>query len=136
MKKLLATMIVLFLAAPIGAADLTVTVPSTAVANAVEMCDIMRVQMRVRQSNWSNDICAGEFLRRGLRLFTANEKKKEVQKDLRIEINTAVRDFDTGYPVQAVLAVCGDSITDTEFGEECDDGNEIDGDGCDDCSLT
>jgi cysteine-rich repeat protein len=33
--------------------------------------------------------------------------------------------------------VCGDSITDTAAGEECDDGNGINGDGCEnDCTVT
>jgi alpha-tubulin suppressor-like RCC1 family protein len=33
-------------------------------------------------------------------------------------------------------SVCGDGLTDPDVGEECDDGNGTDGDGCDDCRYS
>ena len=129
MKRLIA--IALFLAAgSLSAADLTVTVPSAAVTNAVEMCELLRVEVHVRASDWNNDLCATAFTRIGLRTVLLRYERQGQQQVVDDAVQTEVDDFDADWPVPYTPAQCGDGTLDAEFGEECDDGNLIDGDGC------
>ena len=129
MKRLIA--IALFLAASsLSAADLTVTVPSAAVTNAVEMCELLRVEVHVRTSDWNNDLCATAFTRIGLRTVLLRYERKGQQQVVDAAVQAEVDNFDTDWPIPYTRAECGDSIVDTEFDEECDDGNVNNGDGC------
>jgi cysteine-rich repeat protein len=129
MKRLIA--LVLFLAASLTAAtDLTVTVPQAAVAKAVEMCDVIRVELRVRSTDWNNDTCASVFTRIGLRVYVQRQERQGQQQAVDDAVQAEVDLFDANWPVPFIRAYCGDGILDAEFGEECDDGGNEDGDGC------
>lgn len=129
MKRLI--VIVLFLAAGVAsAADLTVTVPSAAVPKAVEMCEVLRLELRVRASEWNNDLCASIFTRIGLRVYVQREERQGAQQLIDAAVQAEIEQFDINWAPPYTSAYCGDDILDEEFGEECDDGNTIPGDGC------
>lgn len=128
--------ILLFLLAPMAwAADLTVTVPSAAVPEALSRCDELRVTFKVRAAEWNNNLCATVFTRLGLRSFTASQEQADATQTITDAVQTAMSQFDANWPEPFVSAYCGDGTIDTEFGEECDDNNSIPGDGCDEACL-
>ena len=130
MKRLIA--IALFLAAgSLSAADLTVTVPSAAVTNAVEMCELLRTEVHVRTSDWNNDLCATAFTRIGLRTVLLRYERQGQQQVVDDAVRAEVEQFDADWAEPFTRAYCGDTITDVEFGEQCDDGGIEPGDGCD-----
>lgn len=129
MKRLIA--IALFLVAgAVSAANLTVIIPSEAVPKGVEMCEILRNELRVRSSEWSNNLCATIFTRIGMRVYVARDERRGAQQTIDDLVQVEVDLFDTNWPKPFTRAVCGDGTLDTEFGEECDDDNVISGDGC------
>lgn len=113
------------LSVPVLAADLVCTVPAGAVTRATQLCEELRLERRIRVSEWSNDICATEILRIGL----LEVERRVTERDQDLIHEAAVKDtlskLKTDFPrVDAV--VCGDGIVDTEFGEECDPPNHAD----------
>jgi cysteine-rich repeat protein len=125
MRYLLTTAIASALfAMPAYAANVTCTVPAAQVSRAVELCEALRIDIPVRAADWSLTICANELLRRGLRQFEASYTK-------RTAVANALDTNLSNHPSVAIRAFCGDGTVDTEFGEECDDGNTDAGDGCD-----
>jgi len=133
----------LFLVSPVLAADLTVTVPAAAVTEASAQCDRQRVLLRVRAADWNNDVCATVMVRLGIMASLTADKADDTSalvNAAQSSGNNAAQDalnaFDANFPLPVAPAVCGDSVVDTEFGETCDDGNVINGDGCDiDCII-
>jgi cysteine-rich repeat protein len=106
------------------------------VPRAVELCEILRVKMTVPSARWDNDVCATEFLRRGLRDGDAAVAKNEAIDTVRDAVHDSLAEFDENHESTVVPSVCGDGELITEFGEECDDGNLDNGDGCDnDCQI-
>ena len=136
MRNLIVTLSILFTAGFASAANLTCVVPSAAITRALEMCEVLRLSMTIGSPNWSNDECATEFLRRGLRNFDAEFTRSEAQQAVRNDVRDTLLTFDTNYPVAVVEAFCSDGTVNSEFGEECDDGNLDNGDGCDDLCQT
>ena len=129
MKRLIA--IALFLAAgAVSAASLTVVIPQPIVAKAQETCEILRNELRVRSSDWSNDLCATIFTRIGLRVYVARDMRQGQQQIVDAAVDAEIVLFDTKWAEPFTRSECGDTITDDEFGEECDDGNLVNGDGC------
>jgi cysteine-rich repeat protein len=120
---------------PIGvtatAADLTCTVPAANVTRAQELCDELRIQLRIRSSEWDNDVCATQFLRIGLVAGERASATRTARAAVSGDVNDAVVLFQSTWP-KPTAAACGDGTEDTEFGEECDDGNTANGDGCSD----
>ena len=135
MRYFVATM-VLILLAPITtlAADLTCTVPAANLTRAVELCEELRLRMRVRTADWTNDVCATEFLRIGLLEGERRSTRVSFNANLRQALSDAENLFTSTWAV-TVPATCGDSTVDTEFGETCDDGNTDPLDGCDDACI-
>ena len=130
MKRLIA--IALFLAASsLSAADLTVAVPSAAVPKAVEMCEVLRLELRVRAAEWGNDLCASIFTRIGLRVYVQRQERQGAQQLIDAAVQAEIDQFDADWASPYTSAYCGDDVWDVEFGEECDDGNTTQGDGCD-----
>ena len=130
MKRLIA--IVLFMAASIApAADLTVVVPSSAVPKAQEMCEVLRLELHVRAAEWSNDLCASIFTRIGLRVYVQRQERQGAQQLIDAAVQAEIEQFDADWAEPFTRAYCGDTITDVEFGEQCDDGGIEPGDGCD-----
>jgi cysteine-rich repeat protein len=129
MKRLIA--IALFLAAgAVSAADLTVTVPSAAVPKAVEMCEVLRGELRVRASEWSNDLCATIFTRIGMSVYVGRVERRGATQTVDDAVQAEIDLFDANWARPYTPARCGDGTLDEEFGEECDDGNNDNGDGC------
>ena len=134
MKKALAAL--MFLAASMTmAADLTVTVPSAAVAGASDRCEELRLTFKVRAAEWDNDLCATVFTRIGLRGFVASQERKDSTQTITDAVAAALSQFDLDWAEPFTSAYCGDNTIDVEFGEECDDGNSTPGDGCDEQCL-
>lgn len=135
MKRLIALLLFL-VAGTVSAADLTVTVPAAAVVDALTRCEELRVASRIRIGEYSNDLCATIFTRLGLYSFTVTGVRQDEAEIMEDAVNVAIAQFNADWPVPYVPALCGDGTLDTEFGEECDDGNLESGDGCDvDCVI-
>jgi cysteine-rich repeat protein len=135
MKRILLSLLVIMFTGTALAADIVMTVPDPAVPRIVELCQDLRLRLHIRVADWSNEVCATEAFRLGMR-----EVDKRVEtSDARATVNTQVSDslnaWDANFP-RTPAAICGDNILDTEFGEQCDDGNLIDGDGCDSSCQT
>ena len=114
------------------AATFTVTVPpGPATANAAARCNEVRIEQRIRTDEWDNDACANVMTWAGVREATQNSAKatrsasiSSCTSDANNVFQTTMNDFGTDWPFPAVRSSCGDSQTDTEFGEDCDDGGE------------
>ena len=137
MKTILA-LILLLAAGSVLAADLTVTVPAAAVTEASAQCDRQRVLLRIRPADWNNNVCATVMVRLGVRTSLLQEENEAsraavvaVTNASSVSAQAELNAFDVNFPLPVTPADCGDSIVDTEFGEECDDGNTVSGDGCD-----
>ena len=117
------------------AADLTCTLPAASVARGIELCEELRLNMHIRTAEWSNDICATQFLRIGLRIGERKSTERAAREAVADDIDIAINTFDADWPM-LVRAKCGDGTLDTEFGETCDDGNTTNGDGCDESCQT
>lgn len=133
MKRI--AILILLLPGLASAADLTCTVPAASVTRAVELCDELRLELKIRTAEWDNDVCATQFLRVGLRSGERRSTEKASRRTVRDDLDIAISAFDTDWP-RLIGASCGDGTLDTEFGETCDDGNREIGDGCDDsCQI-
>ena len=134
MKRILATLIFMAVATPSMAVDLTCTLPTDYIARGVELCEELRVRLRVRSSEWDNSVCASEFLRVGMLKGDRDSTRLASQQTVSQAVNDAVDSFNVDWP-RITAAFCSDGTLDTEFGEECDDGNQVNGDGCDDACI-
>jgi cysteine-rich repeat protein len=115
----------------VRAATLDCTLPVDNVARGVELCEELRQQLRVRSSEWDNDICATQFLRIGMFEVNRRSAVKEAKATVAGQVGEAVNAFQDTWAAPD-RAVCGDDVLDTEapFNEACDDGNTDNGDGC------
>lgn len=111
------------------AVDLVCTVPDTSVTRGSELCNEARIRLRVRAADWNNNVCATYFLRLGLIEAEKISTKRAFTESLNTAVRDAVTTLTTSWP-PPTRAECGDGILDAEFGEQCDDGNVIAGDGC------
>jgi cysteine-rich repeat protein len=120
-----------------GAVNLTCTLPNSAVPRAQELCEELRVRLRVRSSAWNNNVCASEMLRIGLLEANRVSAKAVGRQAAEAAARPLLDDLTTRLP-KPISARCGDAILDTEgpFNEQCDDGNQEDGDGCDSSCQT
>ncbi len=125
----------MLLASTASAVDLVCSVPAANVTRAVELCEELRLSLRVRTADWTNDVCATEFLRMGLLEGERRSTRKAFNATVNSTIGAAMRDFGATWS-RPIAATCGDGVTDAEFGEGCDDGNRINNDGCNtSCSI-
>jgi cysteine-rich repeat protein len=137
MRALLLSVILTFVAGTAFAATLACEVPTANVVRSIELCEELRLRLRVRASEWNTDVCATEFLRRGLIAGEKQVTKSAFNTTVNAVVGDAVNDFTSTWPAPT-RAFCGDGTLDTEdiFGpEECDDGNDVDGDGCSSCRI-
>jgi cysteine-rich repeat protein len=116
-------------------ADLTCTIPAANVTRGVELCEELRLKLRVRSSEWDNDVCATQFLRIGMVAGERVSATKTANTTVSGDVNDAVVLFQSTWARPTPVA-CGDGTLDTEFGEECDDGNSTNGDGCSDACVS
>ena len=130
MKRMLLSLLLLAVASPAFAADLVCTIPTASVARGVELCEEARLSLRVRSSEWNNDACSSYFLRLGLIEAEKVSTRRAFNQSVNSSVSDAVAALTTTWPAPT-RATCGDGTLDTEFGETCDDGNNIDLDGCD-----
>jgi len=124
----------MLLSLPASAVDLVCSVPGPNVARASQLCAELRQALHIRSADWSNSICASQFLRLGLIQGEKSSTRRLFLTTVAETIGVAVDDFTLTWP-PPVAATCGDGILDAEFGEQCDDGNSIPGDGCTSCVL-
>lgn len=131
MNKLIVVIASLLIAGSAFAADLICTVPTAQVPRAVELCEELRVQLRIRSAEWNNDVCASQFLRIGLKEGERESTRRASNTTVSQAVNDAVDTFNANWP-RETSASCGDGTVDSEvpFSEECDDGNNVSGDGC------
>ena len=119
------------------AADIVLTVPDPSVARIVELCEELRQTLRISTDSalWSNELCATEVFRIGMREVDKRTETKAAKESVYLQVNTSLNSWDASYP-RTPASFCSDSVVDTEYGEQCDDGNEVDGDGCDSSCQT
>ncbi len=129
MRILVTFWLLVFTTQAARAVDLTCTVPAAVVSRGVELCSELRLTLRVRAADWNNNVCATEFLRLGFLQAEKTSTRRAAQAAVRDAVTTAIDTFDARFP-RTPAAVCGDGTLDVEFGEECDDGDNDDGDGC------
>ena len=130
MKRRLLVLAILLVPSAGIAADLVCTLPAAYVTRGVALCEELRLNLHVRTSEWSNNVCASQFLRLGLLTGDKASTRRASNATVSQAVNDAVDQFSIDWP-RIVSATCGDAILDTEFGETCDDGNVTPGDGCD-----
>ena len=108
------------------------TVPGDIVANIMDLCEDTRIERRVPSSDWTTEDCASDFLQRGARQKYRNKMRSAADITADSSVHAAMEVFDLHFPSPSIVKAsrCGDGILDAEFGEECDDGNNANGDGC------
>jgi len=111
-----------------AAVNLVCTVPNAVATRATELCEVLRLQLTVRSSDWNNNACASELLRQGLRSYERSVSRDTAELVARAAVMSNLDAFDTNFPIAYTSAVCGDSVVDAEFGEQCDppDGSTCD----------
>ena len=137
MKRILLSLLVLMFAGKALAADIILTIPDASAARVVTLCEELRQQLRISTDSalWNNELCATEVFRIGMREVDKRTETKAATATVRNQVNDSLVSWDANYP-RTPPSVCGDTVTDTEFGETCDDGNQTSGDGCSDvCQL-
>ena len=137
MRYLAAFLLTLLIPAWVLAVDLTCTVPpGAATTRGSELCEMLRQHLEVRPADWDNDVCATEFLRRGLKMYELQVTKAAAEETVRDAVHDARIAFDANYPPDFTPAVCGDGVvddTDPDLEEQCDPPN---GTTCDDNCQT
>lgn len=115
---------------------LSCEVPAAAGSLASAICEDYRLERQIRSSEWDNDTCATELLRVGLIEVQRRLAKRQAQQTTRTIVNDAVTAYKAVHPTSVTPVQCGDGTRDPEFGEQCDDGGRVPGDGCDaDCQT-
>ena len=119
------------------AADITLTVPNASLTRIGELCEDLRQQLRISTDSglWSNELCAAEAFRIGMREIDRRVETRAARATVNDQVTTSLDSWDTNFP-RTPASVCSDSVIDTEFGEQCDDGNLVDLDGCDSSCQT
>lgn len=137
MKKYILSILAVLIAWPAIAADPACNVPVAARPKALELCEILRLQHRVRLSDWNIDICPTEVFRLGLLTVVKAKAKRAAQVLMATMVRDAVALFEADHPsIMPPPVQCGDGTHDAEYGEGCDDGNLKNGDGCSDVCQT
>ena len=130
MRSVLALLILLVVALPAGAAQITITVPDAAVPRLQALCAEIQSRFRVIDANWSNQHCAEWLVLNGALDVEEKVSRRAAQTFVRDAVSTAVDDFKGDFPEPFVRSYCGDGNTDLQYDETCDDGNVVSGDGC------
>lgn len=121
-------LLLLMLALPASAADITISLSAEETAEAQALCNQLRTELRAKE--WNYQICAKYFLRIGLRQYKAQKAENDVRDLARAAFRQTLQEFDGTFPQPFVQARCGDGSVDAFLNEQCDDGNNEDGDGC------
>ena len=132
MKRILLSLLVLMFAGKSLAADIILTIPNASAARVVTLCEELRQQLRISTDSalWSNELCATEVFRIGMREVDKRTETKAATATVRNQVNDSLVSWDANYP-RTPASICGDTVIDTEYGETCDDGNTVGLDGCD-----
>ncbi len=106
-----------------------VGVPRKYRAGLLAICDEIRISLHRR--TLPNPICARILILEGAKARTNRETATATRDLVKDTVRTALADLVADFPLDLPpQATCGDGTLDTEFGEECDDGNTDNGDGC------
>lgn len=132
MKALLIA-IILLLPGISQAAVFVCTVPTAGETRMGQVCEVLRKQLHSRSADWSGHICASYLMAIGLEQVHAEKARNNAHETVRDAEGQARRDFRADHPSPVTKAFCGDGTTDTEYGEQCDDGNNDPNDTCRDC---
>ncbi len=126
-------LITLLIAPTAYALSPTCEIPVAAETRFAELCEIIRRERRIRTADWSEDACATNFMRIGVRRVELKHRAGNAQEAMSNIVQSDMNTFDADFTDESrtLETRCGDGITQTEFGETCDDGNRDSGDGCD-----
>jgi cysteine-rich repeat protein len=135
MRKLTLVIASVFLSGSAMAADVTVSIPASAVAASDEIC--LAVQLKYHKpSSMTRQQCAQLIFNEGLRKYYRELKLEDARSDARVAAAVLTDALDSALPDPLVAAECGDGVLDVVYNESCDDGNRTAGDGCDpDCQT-
>ena len=123
-------LLVLLLAIPLGAeAQTCITIPDAGQEN---VCENYRISTGFTEDGWDREACYTEMVLDRSRLLTADAAAILTTSVISATRAAAADGFDNTHPSQQPMAACGDGVLDPSFGEECDDGNLTNGDGCSD----
>ena len=137
----LAFVLALLFAVPAGAVEIVqCRMPTPGHPRFLELCEVMRVEERQPTTGptaWTESKCASEFLRRGKKDFAVDRAEWGARRTVNRAKQNEANAIDAGHGKAFARTFCGDGIEQAEFGGACDDGNEVDGDGCEgDCTVT
>jgi cysteine-rich repeat protein len=109
----------------------SVTVPDDNIARTRELCEELRIQLRVRSAEWSDSKCVSELTRLGALALEHKVRKHDAETAIAGTVTQHVNTYTSTWPPPD-KATCPDGTVDTEapFFEVCDDGNMIDDDAC------
>ena len=106
------------------------TIPTAAAPKALAICEALRVELRIAAEDWDRDPCATEFMRRGMRNFARSRARSAAQQTVNGAEQNEVNAFEADHGEGFTRTFCGDGVLQAEFGEACDDGNDVEDDGC------
>ncbi len=135
-------------ALPAYAVEVTINLPDEVQTEDLPMCEELRKQMKATPASWSSKVCVEELTRRGLREFKRDTVVRESETQRQSDLTTERDLYDARFPVDEPVAGrpdppnimrCGDGELENDptipYVEECDDGNDVDGDGCSACTI-
>lgn len=130
MKRMIVSLVLVVLfSIPSLAVTVTVEIPAGAVAASDEICETVRLKLHKPFTMTKAD-CLQLIVNDGLRRFYFDGRKAVNDRTARQATSTQVSAFSDLLFDPIPAAFCGDGIVDPIYGEQCDDGNTANGDGC------
>ena len=100
-----------------------------------ESCELVRQSIESSSTDWGVAKCAAHLVARGMIVTKSDEERNVARLTQQGNINDFVNELEAAW-ILPYTEPCGDAVLDESFGEECDDGNNSNGDGCDsDCNT-
>ena len=106
---------------PAGAVDYACVIPVAYEAAVEAVCDSeIRREAQGREATWTGDDCCTYIFNNAIRDRIGAQVFDVERRDARTKRGEAYNTHDAGFPHTHTRAVCGDSIIDTDYGENCD----------------
>lgn len=112
-------------------------IPAPGYARFQALCELLRIEARQLPADWNEGKCGSEFLRRGKARFGVSREGARARRTVDKAEQNEANALEAMHPAGWTPTFCGDAILQAEFGEACDDGNDVDGDGCEtNCKIS
>lgn len=127
---ILAVALALFIPAPAQAADVLIFIPDAVLPFTDEICEVERLA-NTKPDTMTPMECLEMIVKEAVTAKYLAIQNRNTTRDIRAASLAQAEVLNNIWPDPLPDAACGDDHLDPEYGEECDDGNTVDNDGCD-----